>query len=157
MAHKTLIGGTAYEIGGGKTLINGTGYSNDKGKTLVGGTGYELGFKNFVLWKDCGQVEGSESKDSIYANVFPELYPTRYATNITEEEYNVFTDFCTTMVIDGVEYAIIRDDEYSDVSHKYSDVDVKCGLLCVKFLGSYKIVFFFETPGQHSVQLGYYE
>ena len=44
MAHKTLIGGTAYEIGGGKTLINGTGYSIDKGKTLVGGTAYEVGF-----------------------------------------------------------------------------------------------------------------
>lgn len=44
MAHKTLIGGTAYEIDGGKTLINGTAYSIDKGKTLVGGTVYEIGF-----------------------------------------------------------------------------------------------------------------
>lgn len=44
MAHKTLIGGTAYEIGGGKTLVNGTARSIDKGKTLVGGTVYEVGF-----------------------------------------------------------------------------------------------------------------
>ena len=44
MAHKTLIGGTAYEIDGGKTLIGGTAYSIDKGKTLVGGTAYEVGF-----------------------------------------------------------------------------------------------------------------
>ena len=44
MAHKTLIGGTAYEISGGKTLVNGTAYSIDKGKTLVGGTAYEVGF-----------------------------------------------------------------------------------------------------------------
>lgn len=44
MAHKTLIVGTAYEIGGGRTLVNGTGYSIDKGKTLVGGTAYEVGF-----------------------------------------------------------------------------------------------------------------
>ena len=44
MAHKTLIGGTAYEISGGRTLVNGTGYSIDKGKTLVGGTAYEIGF-----------------------------------------------------------------------------------------------------------------
>ena len=44
MAHKTLIGGTAYEIGGGKTLVGGTAYSIDKGKTLVGGTAYEVGF-----------------------------------------------------------------------------------------------------------------
>lgn len=49
MAHKTLIGGTAYEIGGGKTLVNGTAYSIDKGKTLVGGTAYEVGF---VSWPE---------------------------------------------------------------------------------------------------------
>lgn len=44
MAHKVNVGGTAYEIGGGKTLIGGTAYSIDKGKTLVGGTAYEVGF-----------------------------------------------------------------------------------------------------------------
>ena len=44
MAHKTIIGGTAYEISGGKTLIGGTAYSIKNGKTLVGGTAYEVGF-----------------------------------------------------------------------------------------------------------------
>ena len=44
MAHKTLIGGTAYEIGGGKVLVGGTGYSIDKGRTKVGGTGYDIPF-----------------------------------------------------------------------------------------------------------------
>lgn len=44
MSHRTLVNGTAYEIGGGKTLIGGTAYSIDKGKTLVGGTAYEVGF-----------------------------------------------------------------------------------------------------------------
>lgn len=44
MAHKPLIGGTAYEIKGGKTLIDGTAYSIKSGKTLVGGTAYEVGF-----------------------------------------------------------------------------------------------------------------
>lgn len=44
MAHKALIGGTAYEISGGKALVGGTAYSIDKGKTLVGGTAYEVGF-----------------------------------------------------------------------------------------------------------------
>lgn len=48
MAHKTLIGGTAYEISGGKTLVNGTAYSIKNGKTLVGGTAYEVGF---AVWK----------------------------------------------------------------------------------------------------------
>lgn len=44
MAHKTLIGGTAYEVSGGKTLLNGTAYNIVSGKTLIGGTAYEIGF-----------------------------------------------------------------------------------------------------------------
>lgn len=44
MAHKTLIGGTAYEIKGGRDLIGGTGYAKKKGKTLVNGTAYEVAF-----------------------------------------------------------------------------------------------------------------
>lgn len=48
MAHKVNVGGTAYEISGGKTLVNGTAYSIDKGKTLVGGTAYEVGFDDGI-------------------------------------------------------------------------------------------------------------
>lgn len=44
MAHKTLIGGTAYSIKSGRTLVGGTAYSVIGGKTLVGGTAYEIGF-----------------------------------------------------------------------------------------------------------------
>lgn len=44
MAHKTLIGGTAYEISGGKTLVGGTAYNISNGKTLVGGTAYTINF-----------------------------------------------------------------------------------------------------------------
>lgn len=53
MAHKTLIGGTAYEISGGKTLVGGTAYSIDKGKTLVGGTAYEIGFFSLPPLIEC--------------------------------------------------------------------------------------------------------
>lgn len=45
MAHKTLVGGTAYGISGGKCLIGGTAYSIKKGRTLVGGTGYDISFE----------------------------------------------------------------------------------------------------------------
>lgn len=55
MAHKTLIGGTAYKISGGKTLVNGTAYSIYKGKTLVGGTAYEIGFVKELA--DCTPAE----------------------------------------------------------------------------------------------------
>ena len=44
MAHKALIGGTAYSITGGRTLIGGTGYGISKGRTLVSGTGYDISF-----------------------------------------------------------------------------------------------------------------
>lgn len=44
MAHKSLVGGTAYDITGGRTLVGGTGYSISKGRTLVGGTGYDIAF-----------------------------------------------------------------------------------------------------------------
>ncbi len=44
MGHKTLVGGTAYEISGGKVLVDGTGYSIDKGHTKVDGTGYDIAF-----------------------------------------------------------------------------------------------------------------
>lgn len=48
MVHKTLIGGTAYKINGGKTLVNGTAYNIIGGKTLVDDTSYEL---RFTVWK----------------------------------------------------------------------------------------------------------
>lgn len=44
MAHKTLVGGTAYEVKGGRCLVDGTAYSIQKGRTLVGGTGHDVSF-----------------------------------------------------------------------------------------------------------------
>ena len=48
MAHKTLIGGTVYEIKGGRDLIGGTGYSEKKGRVLVNGTGYDIPFSSGI-------------------------------------------------------------------------------------------------------------
>ena len=44
MAHNTRIGGTAYEITGGRCLVGGTGYDISAGRTLIGGTGYDITF-----------------------------------------------------------------------------------------------------------------
>lgn len=44
MAHKTLVGGTAYNITGGKSMVSGTVYNIVKGKTLVNGTAYNINF-----------------------------------------------------------------------------------------------------------------
>lgn len=50
MAHKTLVGGTAYKISSGKTLIGGTAYSIAGGKTLVGGTAYTISFATTITF-----------------------------------------------------------------------------------------------------------
>lgn len=52
--HKTLIGGTGYEVKGGRALIGGTGYSIKKGRTLIGGTGYDISFGTPVGELDVG-------------------------------------------------------------------------------------------------------
>lgn len=49
MAHKVLVGGTAYAVKGGRTLVGGTGYAVKGGKTLVGGTGYTIEFSGVAL------------------------------------------------------------------------------------------------------------
>lgn len=48
MAHKTLIGGTAYTIKGGKDLIAGTSYAKKQGKALVAGTKRSIKFSEPV-------------------------------------------------------------------------------------------------------------
>lgn len=48
MAHKNLVGGTAYDTKGGRCLVGGTGYNIKKGRTLVGGTGYDVGFASEI-------------------------------------------------------------------------------------------------------------
>ena len=48
MAHKTKIGGTNYEISGGKTKIGGTNYTISGGKTLIGGTAYDIHFDRSI-------------------------------------------------------------------------------------------------------------
>lgn len=47
MAQKTRIGGTSFEITGGKGLIGGAVYRISGGKTLVNGTAYDILFSNF--------------------------------------------------------------------------------------------------------------
>ena len=61
MAHKTLIGGTAYKITGGRDLIDGTGYAKKSGKVLIGGTTYEIGFEpsEFTMTISGGNTTGT--------------------------------------------------------------------------------------------------
>jgi hypothetical protein len=49
MAHKTLVGGTTYEVKSGRCLVDGTAYSIQKGRTLVDGTGYDVNFGPSII------------------------------------------------------------------------------------------------------------
>lgn len=61
MAHKTLIGGTNYEITGGNVLIDSTNYEISSGKTLINGASYKISLGTPVSELAVG--------DSIYMNV----------------------------------------------------------------------------------------
>lgn len=76
MAHKTLIGGTAYEVSGGKTLVGGTAYSIKNGKTLVGGTAYDVGFL-----KDCTvSIKWNNHNAGSYVTIGGTKYSSSYIT-----------------------------------------------------------------------------
>lgn len=42
MGQKVEVGGTGYDLKGGKPLIGGTAYAIKKGRTLIDGTGYDV-------------------------------------------------------------------------------------------------------------------
>lgn len=59
MAHKTLIGGTAYTIKGGKDLIAGTSYAKKQGKALVAGTAQTIAFSKKIKVTITGRGNGT--------------------------------------------------------------------------------------------------
>ena len=72
MSHKTIIGGTAYEVKGGKCLVNGTVYSIKKGRTLIGGTGEDILLTQPVHiygvewdWTNSGPTQGARTDDAV--------------------------------------------------------------------------------------------
>lgn len=68
MAHRTLIGGTGYDISGGRDLIGGTGYGKKKGRVLVNGTGYDVPFSSgFVLTME--RASDSYGKQDPYSGI----------------------------------------------------------------------------------------
>ena len=68
MAHKTLIGGTSYDISGGKTLVGGTAYSVKNGKVLIGGTAYDISFVLPPAVLDLWSGPDAKIESIIYAN-----------------------------------------------------------------------------------------
>lgn len=62
MAHKTMVGGTVYDITGGRSISGSTVYEIDKGRTLIGGTAYDISFADLsVLYELATPLVGSGS------------------------------------------------------------------------------------------------
>jgi hypothetical protein len=68
MASKTRVGGTNYEVKGGKCRVSGTNYSIKKGRTLVGGTGYDISFAPSVVLVSIGAPDGNQASRSVKIN-----------------------------------------------------------------------------------------
>ena len=106
MAHKTLIGGTAYEIKGGRDLIGGTSYSIKKGRTLIGGAGYDITF--------------APPYDPVFANNTWEQIIAACHNKEVPDTWKVADQ--KPMTINGVDYQIDiigkNHDDYSDGSGK---------------------------------------
>lgn len=106
MAHRVLIGGTAYSILGGRTLIGGTGYGISKGRTLVDGTGYDIAF--------------APPYDPVFANNTWEQIIEACHNNAVPDTWKVADQ--KPMTINGVDYQIDiigkNHDDYSDGSGK---------------------------------------
>ena len=126
MAHKTLVGGTAYEISGGKTLVNGTAYSIDRGKTLISGTAYEVGFGVPVTLTIVGV--GSYSSPSV--KIGSTTYKPKSGIVTVEAKTGDVLTFDTAPHINGVAQSsktytifsdvtvcLIRSKEYGSVNH----------------------------------------
>lgn len=85
MAHKVLVGGTEYDVVGGKTLVNGAAYSIVNGKVLIGGTEYDIPFKvaDFEDIWDSDEAGGAVVNCVKYANGYWVVGGTRYKNGVS--------------------------------------------------------------------------
>ena len=89
MAHKALIGGTAYEIKGGRDLIGGTVHSKKNGKALINGTAYAIKFGASLTWTI--QKDTSALYDSLDVSVnFTATDGTRLIRFVVRTNYIIF-------------------------------------------------------------------
>lgn len=94
MAHKVKIGGTNYEVTGGRTLIGATGYDVSDGNTKIAATGYDVKFRGAPtsVWVT-GAVTGNWSNPPAGFNKITEYSINGGAfTQITGSDVYVTTD-----------------------------------------------------------------
>lgn len=113
MAHKTLIGGTDYEINGGETLIDGTAYLIKNGKTLVSGTAYDVSLGELYYISGYASTNSGEHVSDLY-----------------------FDSTCGYVVIKGIKYTSAFNnipiragtEIYLKVSASHSDQTYRCSV-----------------------------
>ena len=99
MAHKTMVGGTAYQISSGKSMVNGTVYTISGGRTLVNGTGYDISFKQNayamlysdgdLIFQKTNSVETGKTLVNSYSNLIQDSAFTIPWTNERDLILNV--------------------------------------------------------------------
>ena len=111
MAHKALVGGTAYNITGGKSMVSGTVYNIAKGRTLIDGTGYNINFVPptyiYALLYNSGDFafqnnENIEDGKKSMAYTLSYLNPT---ATMVEEEVSKAYDKVTNALVE--EYQVV--------------------------------------------------
>ena len=101
MAHKTLVGGTAYNITGGKSLVSGTVYDIKGGRTLVSGTGYDIKFSrdpayamvysdNSMVFQRGNEIETGKTLSASYTGFEEEEYTSSPWAAYQNNIINVF-------------------------------------------------------------------
>lgn len=139
MAHKTLVGGTAYEIKGGKTLIGGTAYSIKNGKTLVDGTVYGISFAEMatvIITRPPGFVVANHSADYARVTVDGQVYD---GSNTVELSVPVGAIIQCDIVKSGnygyiaLNRTVVDSTSYNHVVVSNCTVEVSCLLTSDKF------------------------
>lgn len=130
MGHKTLIGGTAYEITGGKTLVDGTTYSIKNGKILVGGAAYEVGFAEMVTITVNGTTSFSDMVAAFYINYAGVGVDDGWVSNVS---YRLWDDPLTDSSPDDLTFEVpvgtvlncyIYDEYYEATGKSYAGIDL---------------------------------
>lgn len=107
MAHKTLIGGTTYDITGGKAMVSGTAYSIAGGKTMVSGTAYDISLSNlgrFFLV----DIHYRSSLEDYYPEYSEEQLVAASTLTFQFEKGMTWNDFCNS-TYDVVSVFVDRD------------------------------------------------
>lgn len=130
MGQKVEVGGTGYDLKGGKPLIGGTAYTIKKGRTLKDGTGYDV-----KLAKDTYTVTftfENQSYESEYPDGYAELYydsekiergtvfEVRKGSSVTFKSKSGYLYSYIWLSVDGGSMeAVAEDASYGEASYNY--------------------------------------